>query len=88
MGGGSKAKEPDTLTLLHTGEPQISVTDGARAQEGRCLGIRKPLRDERREIFQNDYVLSIASVRMAPCPSEFLAEILIPLSTKLTLSAS
>jgi hypothetical protein len=88
MGRGSKAKETDTLTLCHTGELQISVAYGTRAQEGGCLGIRKPLRDGRRKIFQNDYVLSIASIRMAPRPSEFVAEILIPLSTKLTLSAS
>jgi hypothetical protein len=88
MGGGSKAKETDTLTLLYSRKPQISVTDCARAQEGGCLGIRESLRDGRREIFQNDCVLSIASVRMAPRPSEVLAEIFISFPTKITLSAS
>jgi len=88
MGGSSKTKETNTLTLFHSRESQISVADGARAQQGRCLGIRKPLRDGRCKIFQYGYILSIASVRMAPRPSEFLTEILIPLSTKLALSAS
>ena len=88
MGGGSKPKETDTLTLLHSREPQVSVTDGARAQEGRCLHIRKSLRNRRREIFENGCVLSIASVRMAPRPPEFLTQIFISFTTEIALSAS
>jgi hypothetical protein len=78
MGRGTKTGEPQTETVLDTGQIQGSVADGARTQQRGCLGIRKLHGDFVGEFFGNLGVLGISAVNIPAGSRKLLTQIFMP----------